>query len=58
MHKGLSANHNVQSPKGKSVYDVSTKKYVKAAGVKIAINDSILSALKMILGPDAVVFKD
>ena len=39
-------------------YDVSTKKYVKAAGVKIAINDNILSALKMILGPDAVVFKD
>ena len=39
-------------------YDVSSKKYVKATGVKITVNDNILSALKMILGPDAVVFKD
>jgi DNA polymerase-3 subunit alpha len=39
-------------------YDVSEKKYVKATGVKITVNDSILSALKMILGPDAVVFKE
>ena len=39
-------------------YDISTKKYVKATGVKISINDNILSALKMILGPDSVVLKD
>ena len=39
-------------------YDVSQKKYVKASGVKISINDNILSALKMILGPDSVVLKD
>ncbi|MBE6662963.1 MAG: DNA polymerase III subunit alpha [Ruminococcaceae bacterium] len=39
-------------------YDTSKKKYVSASGVKISINDSILSALKMILGPDCVVYKD
>ncbi len=39
-------------------YDISKKKYVKASGVKISINDNILSALKMILGPDSVVYKN
>ncbi len=39
-------------------YDISKKKYVKASGVKISIDDNIISALKMILGPDSVVLKD
>ena len=39
-------------------YDIETKKYIKASGVKISINENIISALKMILGSDAVVYKD
>ena len=39
-------------------YDASKKKYVVASEVKISINDNILSALKMILGSDSVVYKD
>ena len=39
------------------LFETVTKKYVKASGVKISVNDSIISALKMILGPDSVVYK-
>ncbi len=39
-------------------FDEAQKKYIKASGVKITINEAILSALKMILGPDAVVYKN
>ena len=39
-------------------YDMTTKKYIKPNGVKISINDNIISALKMILGSDSVVYKD
>ena len=39
------------------LYDLSTKKYSKANGVTISVNDEIITILKSILGDDAVVFK-
>ena len=39
-------------------YDLSKKKYIRANNVKISVNQNIISALKMILGEDAVVLKD
>ena len=38
-------------------YDALTKKYVKATGLSISVNDKILAILRSILGADAVIFK-
>lgn len=38
-------------------YNCKTKKYVKASGLTISVNDNILSILKDILGADSVILK-